>query len=213
MSGLVEGIESYPMSGGVGRFGEPSAGGEGEAESIEHLAENPLLMFIFAALPVLEVGAVPEVETGHERAAEESDRRRQLWRTLGAEPIRPVRMVDPYEVSNLIDITGPVVAVKPDPGSVGVEPLPGETRPQRRQGPSQSCPGPIAIQVRPQQVGELLASGLLPRDRQIREQRNRFTGVDFEGLPVDRDFGRPQQGEAETGRGWHRYIKVRKGRG
>jgi hypothetical protein len=204
MSGLVKGVQSYPTSGGVGRFCEPSGGGEGEAESIENLAENPLLMFFFAALPVVKVNAVPEIETGHKRAAEQGRSRRQRWRTLGAEPVGPVRMIDPHEVSDLVNVTAPVVAVQPDPGSVGVEPLPRETRPERRQSPSQSRPGPIAIQVGPQQVGELLASGLPPGDRQVRKQRNRLAGVNFEGPPVDCDFGRPQQGEAKAGRGfWH----------
>jgi hypothetical protein len=69
MGGLVKGVESDPTSGGVGRVGEPSGGGEGEAKSIENLAESPLLMLFFAALPVLEIRAVPQIEAGHKRAA------------------------------------------------------------------------------------------------------------------------------------------------
>jgi hypothetical protein len=167
------------------------------------------MVFFFASLPVLEVGAVPKIETGHERPAEQSRGRRQPWRTLGAEPVGPVRMIDSHELADLVNITAPVVAVQPDTGSVAVEPPPRKTGPQRRQGPSQGRPGPIGIQVGPQEVGELLSGRLFSGDRQVGEQRDCFACVDFEGLPIHRDLGRPQQGEAKAGRGFCHQPQVR----
>src|SRR5688572_13050248 len=169
MGRLVEGVEGYSAAGGVGGFRKPPASGEGEAKSTENLTQDPLMVFFFASLPVLEVGAVPKIETGHERPAEQSRGRRQPWRTLGAEPVGPVRMIDSHELADLVNITAPVVAVQPDTGSVAVEPPPRKTGPQRRQGPSQGRPGPIGIQVGPQEVGELLSGRLFSGDRQVGE--------------------------------------------
>ena len=85
-------------------------------------------MFFFPTLPVLEVGAIAQIEAGHERPPEQRCRRRQVRGALRAKPVGPVSVVDPHKLFDLLDVAAPVVAVQPDPGPVGVQPLPGETR-------------------------------------------------------------------------------------
>ena len=193
MGGLIQGIEALcdgaphrPRSANR----PPAAQARPSRSRISR--QGPLVMLLLPSLPIIEIGAVTQVEAGHERPPEQRCRLRQARGALGAQLVGPVAMIDQQQLFHLFDIAtrGGLRSARPWSGRYAAT-----FRRDRFGGSTESsaalpCPAPAPIPATT--VSQLLPGRLRPGDRQIGDQCDRLAGVHLEGLAVDGDLRGPQ---------------------
>jgi hypothetical protein len=204
VGGLVELVEG---DAAVGRLDRPlprPRPGQAQDQPVQRSGQLAAQALGLDELPFLEAGGVAQDEPGHELAPVQRDRLGERRHARVADPLRCVA-VGPAGGQQLLEpahVQLELAPVEPDAGTVGQEhagAVVGQGPVQRRERAPQGGAGVLGVVLRPQQLGELVASVPLAGYRQVCQQGDGLARVDLHGRAAELRLRRPQQRQPEPG--------------